>query len=217
MLTKVLLTAACVLASMPAIAADCLPGDVQNNMISCRNACNTPAHQAECNGSGTMGTAARSGDGAGVVRGFEVCHPDRNGDDKTKDEVIEACYNANPQSVVDLACAVYGCGPPPSPTPPPKPSQKNTDFNRPMHTASDNKQAVIAEFDIAGAGSFQGITVNYHRDGKKFSQMNTYAIGVTFDGKFHIKITSYDYTIKDTSKHKYEVAGTISVLTPPAN
>ena len=47
--------------------------------------------------------------------------------------------------------------------------------------------------------------------------MNTYAVGVTFDGKFHIKITAYDYTLRETSKHKYKVAGTVLILTPPSN
>ena len=212
-LARAILTTAFVLASLPALAANCDPTDVQSNINSCRDACRSSGHQPECNGSGTMDLTSQSNDGAGVVRGFEVCHPDRNGKDKSKDEVIEACYNADHLSVVKIACVVYGrCRPPALP---PIPTVKSTDFNLKMFTSSDNKQAVIAEFDIAGTGTFQGITVNYHRDGKEFTLMNTYAVGVTFDGKFHIKVTAYDYTVRDASKHTYEVAGSILILTPP--
>jgi hypothetical protein len=218
MLIRVALTAAFALASVSAMAANCDPTNVQANIIFCKNTCNSSGHQPECNGSGTMDGASQSSDDAGVLRGFEVCHPDRNGADQTKDEVAEACWNNDHKSIVKWACDIYGhCPKPvtPTPLPVPKPTVKDTDFNLKMFSASDNKQAVIAEFDIAGSGSFQGITVKYHRDGKDFTLMNTYALGVTFDGKFHIKITSYDYSVRDASKHLYEVAGTVSVLTPP--
>ena len=161
-----------------------------------------------------MAIASKNSDPRGVYDGFIACHPDTDGADRTKYEVILACM-ANPQTVLQRACAVYGnC--PHDPVIVPKATVKDTDFNVKMFSANDKKQAVIAEFDIKGNGSFQGITMAYHRDSRPFTLMNTYAVGaISDDGKFHMKVTAYDYTIRDASKHKYEVAGTVSILTPP--
>lgn len=198
----------------PGFAAVCDPVDFETNIISCKNACSSSGHQPECNGSATMDTTSASDDADGIIRGFEVCHPDRGNKDKTKDEIAEACLSSNRQQVIDIARRVYG-HPKPPPTPP-QPVVKATDYNVRMFTANDTKQALIAEFDVVGNGAFQQITMSYHRDGKLFQTMTTYAVGAIADnGKFHIKITAYDYSVKDTTGYKYEVAGTVGILTPP--
>lgn len=189
---------------------------VKENIAWCGRQCGSSGHQQECNGNGYMGTHAKSGDANGVREGFEQCH---GGGGETGQ--MQACFRERQSDFLRVACEVYGCikpapSPTPGPTPTPAPVIKNIDFNKPMTPATDNKNIVIADFTLPGQGDFRGVTLNFTRDNKNIFNMSTYA--VNFDqasGQLHLKITTYDKQVSNVARHKYSVAGTLQVLSPP--
>jgi hypothetical protein len=192
--------------------AGCSEGDlgqVKANIAWCGAQCGSSGHQQECNGNGYMGTHAKSGDANGVREGFEQCH---NRDDGEIGQ-MQACFRERQTDFLRVACEVYGCV---KPTPPP-PVIKSIDFNKPMTPASDNKNIVIADFTLPGQGQYQGITINFHRDNDNVFNLSTYAVNFEDikNGQLHVKITTYDKQVSNVAGHKYSVARTLNVLSPP--
>ncbi|WP_140977806.1 hypothetical protein [Bradyrhizobium guangdongense] len=203
------------LISGPCWAEVCNLTDFEANVISCKNACDQSHQQAECNGSGTMSTTSASDDADGIIRGFEVCHADRNGKDKTKDEIAEACLNSNRQDIINIVRRIYNHPKPPPPPPPPPPVKKYEFNNAPMHGAPDDKQVVIADLTFEGTGEYAQITLDFRRNGERVFNLSTYAVNYSKDnGKLLVKITTYDKSVKDVSKFKYTVTGTLAVTVP---
>jgi len=193
--------------------ANCSDGDlgqVKENIAWCGRQCGSSGHQRECNGNGYMGTHAKSGDPNGVREGFEQCH---GGGGEVGQ--MQACFRERQSDFLRVACEVYGCVKS-TPPQPPAPVIKNIDFNKPMTPATDNRNIVIADFILPGQGEFRSVTINFTRDNRNVFNMSTYA--VNFDqsnGQLHLKITTYDKQVSNVSGHKYSVAGTLQILSPP--
>jgi hypothetical protein len=215
MIKQFALAAVLALAVSPSWAEVCNLTDFESNVISCKNACDTSHQQAECNGSGTMSTTSASDDADGIIRGFEVCHSDRGGRDKTKDEIAEACLNSNRQDVINIVRRIYNHSRP-VPTPTPTPTVKKYEFNNaPMHGAPDDKQVVIADLGFEGTGDYAQITLDFRRNGERLFNLSTYAVNFSKEsGKLLVKITTYDKNVRDVSKFKYTVTGTLFVTVP---
>jgi hypothetical protein len=110
-----------------------------------------------------------------------------------------------------------GCATESPPVTPP-PTIKNIEFNQRMVPANDDKQALVAAFTLPGVGDYRSITVSFERNGKKVSDISTYAVNFYDDAgrkELHVKITAYDRTVKNVADYRYFVAGTLSVLGPP--
>jgi hypothetical protein len=184
---------------------------VKANIAWCGAQCGSSGHQKECNGNGYMGTHAKNGDANGVREGFEQCH-DGNGGQIGQ---MQACFRERQTDFLHIACEVYGCVKP-TPSPTPEPVIKNIDFNKPMTPATDNKNIVIADFTLPGTGEYRSVTINFTRDNVNVFNLSTYA--VNFDssgGQLHLTITTYDKQVSNVATHKYSVAGTLQVRSPP--
>lgn len=214
---RLFLIAAFLGAAISSANAACDATRVEIDITFCKNQCNVPHSAQACDGSGQMATYARYGDANGVRQGFAKCQgalgPRIN---------AESCFVENPKELVHRACNVYGgcpCELTNSCPQPDKPVAKITylDFNQPLVAASDNKNIIIADFKLAGKGDYRSITLNFTRDGANLFVLSTYAVNVEpyDDNNVHVKITTYDKSIADVTKHKYSVAGTLQLLTPP--
>ena len=209
MLRAILVVTACLISSA---AFACNPVEAQVGIQWCKEQCDVTHSNAQCNGSGHIGQGARDNDANAIRDGFAWCHYVNDDREMKQKANVEACFlNARP-SLIAVACNVYGCPKPP----PPKPAVTAIEFNRPMFTASDDKTALIADFVVSGKGEFQQITLDYRRDEVRHFDFSTYAVGFEQlpDGKLHVKITMYDRTVKNTSRYRYTVAGTLYVLAP---
>jgi hypothetical protein len=190
--------------------------EAQVGIAWCKDQCNVTHSQRQCDGSGYMATHARNGDANGVRDGFANCHFGTDDNEMKQKSNVEACFLNDPKGLLRVACAVYGGCPcevtntcPPTPTPPPV---NKIDFNQPMKPAIDNKTIVIADFTLTGKGAYRSITLNFTRDGVNIFSLSTYAVNFDNEGdKVHIKITTYDKSVDDVSRHKYSVAGTLEL------
>jgi hypothetical protein len=198
------------LASIADALANCSNDDlgrIRAGMAFCRDSCGTSGHQQECNGWGKMGRCAPND----VLNGYTDCHAGQT--DETNR--MHACFNERQQDVMSVAHDLRGCGASPNPPPPPPPTTNNIDFNQPMTPANDNKQIIIADFVLPGQGEYRSITLNFHRDNVNLFSISTYAVNFDQAGGLHVKITTYDKSVPDVSKHKYTVAGTLTVQVSP--